>query len=323
MANIDGTLNGTGVFNTQIPDLDDNANIQTALRLYHYGSETPANSGNIEAKSIAGYLDKLTTDIALLTPEETTILAANSDLNDLVESGRYSQNSDTDARAVGSLNYPKFTAAPSESEADGLAYAGLLTVVNTDAENIIYQTYQMASGVNAFFLRTRVSGVWSSWFRVANFNHTHNTLYNTKQEITSALSGKQDSIPTTATASSIIGPTALAPSRVLVTDTSGKAAVSSTVTPTQLELLSTTNTTGTTGKTGTTNLVWSNAPAFNGHPTISSTAPIRANLTNSQIITKEIMLRDTMSIKSTQSNIGIWVTSTTPSGAVAGDLWIW
>ena len=36
--NIDSTPNGTGLFNTKIPGLSDAADIQAALRLYHYGS---------------------------------------------------------------------------------------------------------------------------------------------------------------------------------------------------------------------------------------------------------------------------------------------
>jgi hypothetical protein len=38
--NIDNTVNGTGLFNTKIPGLSDAADIQAALRLYHYGTYT-------------------------------------------------------------------------------------------------------------------------------------------------------------------------------------------------------------------------------------------------------------------------------------------
>ncbi len=56
--------NATPVFyNTIIPSLDDNANIQEALRMYHYGTEDgsiPDDSGNpIGAESIAAYLGDL------------------------------------------------------------------------------------------------------------------------------------------------------------------------------------------------------------------------------------------------------------------------
>jgi rubredoxin len=63
--NIDSTLTGTGLFNTKIPGFSDAADIQAALRLYHYGSSTydvqNTNPNNLIASSIAGYLHKLKT----------------------------------------------------------------------------------------------------------------------------------------------------------------------------------------------------------------------------------------------------------------------
>ena len=55
--NIDGTQAGTGPYNTSIPALSDNANIQRALKLYHYGSENPpADLTGVNNNSVAGYL---------------------------------------------------------------------------------------------------------------------------------------------------------------------------------------------------------------------------------------------------------------------------
>ena len=56
--NIDGTPSGTGLFNTKIPALSDAADIQAALRLYHYGKYDydPANPTNT---SVAGHLQAL------------------------------------------------------------------------------------------------------------------------------------------------------------------------------------------------------------------------------------------------------------------------
>jgi hypothetical protein len=71
MANIDGTngLVGTGLFNTKIPDLSDAADIQAALRLYHYGSETyngaNTNPDNLEPESIANHLQTLSERITV------------------------------------------------------------------------------------------------------------------------------------------------------------------------------------------------------------------------------------------------------------------
>lgn len=55
--NIDGTITGTGVYNTKVPGLSENADIQTAFRLYHYGSTAvPANRDAVTSGpgSIAG-----------------------------------------------------------------------------------------------------------------------------------------------------------------------------------------------------------------------------------------------------------------------------
>ena len=61
---IDDTLDGSGQFPTKIPGYEDAADIQEALRLYHYGSNTiPATPTQINPKSIAGYLKQLQTGI--------------------------------------------------------------------------------------------------------------------------------------------------------------------------------------------------------------------------------------------------------------------
>jgi hypothetical protein len=53
-------------YNTLIPSLDDNANIQEALRMYHYGTtdgSIPEEAGDINADSVAAYLGDLQTQI--------------------------------------------------------------------------------------------------------------------------------------------------------------------------------------------------------------------------------------------------------------------
>jgi cell division septation protein DedD len=61
--NIDGTVDGSGFFPTKVPGLSDAADIQAALRLYHYGSYTYDGSntdkGDLEAASIARHLQDL------------------------------------------------------------------------------------------------------------------------------------------------------------------------------------------------------------------------------------------------------------------------
>jgi hypothetical protein len=62
---IDDTENGSGLYPTKIPGYEDAADIQEALRLYHYGSTTIPTDDNlgtpsgINTKSIAGHLKSL------------------------------------------------------------------------------------------------------------------------------------------------------------------------------------------------------------------------------------------------------------------------
>jgi hypothetical protein len=65
--NIDGTNDGSGIYNTKIPGYEDAADIQDALRLYHYGSSTiPETTEQIAEDSIAGYLKVVESDIQTL-----------------------------------------------------------------------------------------------------------------------------------------------------------------------------------------------------------------------------------------------------------------
>jgi hypothetical protein len=65
--NIDGTSGGTGPFNTSIPGLSDNADIQEALRIYHYGSKTPpSNLAGVTSKSVAGYFKSISDRVQIV-----------------------------------------------------------------------------------------------------------------------------------------------------------------------------------------------------------------------------------------------------------------
>jgi hypothetical protein len=65
--NIDGTAGGLGPYNTAIPALVDNANIQEALRIYHYGSKfPPATMGDVIATSVAGHFKTMSTRVGNL-----------------------------------------------------------------------------------------------------------------------------------------------------------------------------------------------------------------------------------------------------------------
>ena len=58
------------LFKTQIPGYEDAADIQAALRLYHYGSSTydtsTTNESNIISDSVAGHLKSLKTRVQIL-----------------------------------------------------------------------------------------------------------------------------------------------------------------------------------------------------------------------------------------------------------------
>jgi hypothetical protein len=65
--NIDGTSGGSGPYNTSIPGLADNADIQEALRIYHYGSKTPpADLASVTSKSVAGHLNTLSNRVQVV-----------------------------------------------------------------------------------------------------------------------------------------------------------------------------------------------------------------------------------------------------------------
>lgn len=144
-------------YNTRIPSITDNADIQTALRLYHYGSDT-SSPGTIPEESIAGHLNVLNSNKLDKVPEN---IPSGTDLDTLDTSGFYIQlNNET---ASNDPNYP-------------VPYAGLLTVNNLN--NVVFQEYQAVgaqepdTGVNLenktywrfkFFDPTQQNVVWSDW----------------------------------------------------------------------------------------------------------------------------------------------------------------
>lgn len=159
-----------GAFNTLIPQLNENADIQTALRLYHYG-EGSSGTGTLNTNSLAGFLQKLTDDKVDGTPE---IIPQNANLNNYTESGFYSQN--TNAKAVTGSNYPLI---PPNI---GFAYAGLLRVINDGST--IYQEYQV-SGIptNLVYWRAFFGNLgWTPWQTFATAGHIHDDRYYSKAQ---------------------------------------------------------------------------------------------------------------------------------------------
>ena len=118
------------VFNTLIPSIDENADIQTAFRLYHYGQGS-SGLGDLNPNSVAGFLQALTDQKIDADPE---VIPLNSNLNNYTTSGFYVQDSNTKANT--GTNYPIIPPTI------GRPYAGFLRVIN-DGTNT-YQEYQVA-----------------------------------------------------------------------------------------------------------------------------------------------------------------------------------
>lgn len=143
---------GAEKFNTTIPSLSDNADIQTALRLYHYGEDT-TNPGTLlgdgTEEFIAGYLQTLeNTKLG----QDPTILAASASLNDNTTTGFYIQPNTPSSPGT----YPS-------------AHAGFLIVIS-DGTNV-FQQYQVigvsesgsASSTNKAWWRFYYGGSWKVW----------------------------------------------------------------------------------------------------------------------------------------------------------------
>lgn len=142
-------------YNTKIPRIDENADIQTALRLYHYGSDTN-NPDPIVADSIVGHFDALDQNKINKDPENLT---TGNNLDEYVTTGYFSQTSTANART--GTNYPE----AEDAEGNPRFFAGLLKVVNEGGT--VFQEYHMIGDtgyiLNKVFWRVRYAGGWSPW----------------------------------------------------------------------------------------------------------------------------------------------------------------
>jgi hypothetical protein len=292
------------LFKTQIPGLEDAANIQEALRIYHYGANfDPQDDAAILPNSIAGHLRTLTEQLDDLEIQELVILNENTNLNDLTVQGRYSQNSTTDARLSGQ-NYPQI---------NNQAFAGILSVV--EAEEIIYQTYQTAEapGNNVLFFRSKLpSSAWTPWVRLSDSTHTHDERYYTETEVNSFLSGKQNTI--TGAATSVIS-TDLPASVVVTSNSSGKLQGSS-VTNTELARLS-----------GVTSSVQEQLNNLDNRVTDTYTkSEVDSELSNKANSNLSNIGTTSAERLTARQNIGIFVRNPSlgnPPSPADGDLWFW
>ncbi len=76
--NIDGTTDESGPYNTKMPSLADNANIQDALKVYHYGTTNPpANMGAVISNSVAGHFKNMSTRVTNLENKDTAVYSSS------------------------------------------------------------------------------------------------------------------------------------------------------------------------------------------------------------------------------------------------------
>ena len=129
------------LYNTQIPALSEDANIQEALRLYHYGVGTglPTTNAQIQPNSMAGHLKSMRTDIQTLQAK-----GAGSDYSDTlptsVDDG-YIWVDSTSAATVFQEGIPTIAFYQSAEPTAGLV-AGMLWV---DSDNNSVYVYNGAS----------------------------------------------------------------------------------------------------------------------------------------------------------------------------------
>jgi hypothetical protein len=311
-----------GAFNLQIPEIDENADIQTAFRLYHYG-EGSSGLGTLNPQSLAGYLDNLTKGKVSSTP---TIIPSGANLNSYTQSGFYAQN--TNAKAQTGSNYP--LVPPSI----GVAYAGLLRVFNDGAN--IYQEYQIAGiPTNQVYWRAFFGNLgWTPWQGFAAEGHIHDDRYYTKNQadsryfpairyktirqpniINNSYTLSKNDEDTVLLMNNLSIPHNLTiPSDVPGSDTTN-ITVGSRITVIQAN-------TGQTSVIPNSDLVTVNSTPGNKLRAIWSSATLIKIATNTWVLTGDLQSNKTNS--QLRNDVGIYVQQNQPVGNIQnGDLWFW
>ena len=179
--NIDNTVSGSGLFNTKIPGLSDAADIQAALRLYHYGTYTydgsNTDSALIPNPSVAHHFQKLTNDKANLSGANFT--------------GPITTPNNTASRI--SFYYPNLASFPAASTANGaiahandtgkmyFAYAGQWVPLAD-------QQYVLNQILNSTVTLSDKAGEGIEWNATDNQFDVEANLVNTNKVITKASS---------------------------------------------------------------------------------------------------------------------------------------
>lgn len=162
----------------RIPSLSDDANIQEAFRMYHFGTQDgsePAPEDTL-VNGIEAHLADLQFQITNLSTGSAQVgdLLDDNDLNDITTPGSYRRAS----APLSGKNYPELS-------------AGFLHVVATSG-NAVYQVYQTlggSSGTNNYYWRGRDAATnWSAWAQGSKVGHNHDSIYYTETEIDAKIS---------------------------------------------------------------------------------------------------------------------------------------
>ena len=181
---------GGGNYITKIPALSEDADIQEALKLYHFGD------GIEPEKSIVAHLSRIEAEaIGTRVLDINTLSGVGNNLDNIAQSGFYVQS--TPGLASSGQNYPSV---------GGQRYPGILTVTNGSpsqvGSDIVYQEYNAASpsdlNINFKFIRRRFPDAnnqprWSQWKRLVSADdHNHDTLYYRREQL---LAGSEQNNP--------------------------------------------------------------------------------------------------------------------------------
>lgn len=222
------SVNIGDIYTTQIPSLQDNADIQTAFLLYHYGQEAePETYEDIVSGSISGHLKDLQ-DSKIDKDAIKIVSGEDNDFDSKTTTGFYSL---PEAIASATNGIPTV---------NGSKYPGLLSVVYEPSDGIVYQTYYMTdgttNGVSEKAWRAKYNNAWTSW-KFDN-SHVHDASSITSGVLPIARGGTAGNTPLSARTS--LGAQAAnvtTANAVLVTDGSGNITPSATITTTELGYL--------------------------------------------------------------------------------------
>lgn len=138
---------GPSGYDFTIPELADNANIQTALRLYHLGYSSYNEINGVTDQSVVGQLQAINTKLDEFGVDPTDL--GDEDLDGKITSGFYHQTN---------ASYATYGPASNNYPVEGLI--GMLRVT-ADGDNV-YQQYHTLT-TNQFFVRTSQNS-GSTWF---------------------------------------------------------------------------------------------------------------------------------------------------------------